>query len=119
MPRRPADLRTFTGGMLKTSAGGMLPYDNATYFTTAQLASLNAYLGGMQNESGIDTASLFATGDIRGNENLELTALETLFVRNHNYLAGELSAEHPGWSDEDLYQEAPQDQHRRLPGDDL
>src|SRR5581483_12391770 len=49
---------------------------------------------------------LFATGDRRGNENVELTALQTLFVRNHNRLATELQKQHPGWSDEQLYQEA-------------
>ena len=31
--------------------------------------------------------SMFATGDVRGNENLELTALQTLFMRNHNRIA--------------------------------
>ena len=60
----------------------------------------------MQNQSGIATASLFATGDVRGNENLELTTLETLFVRNHNLLAGKLRKQHPAWADERLYQEA-------------
>jgi hypothetical protein len=43
---------------------------------------------------------------VRGNENLELTALQTLFVRNHNRLARALQKEHPSWSDEQLYQEA-------------
>ena len=27
-----ADLRTFVGGLMKTSPGNMLPYDNSTYF---------------------------------------------------------------------------------------
>ncbi len=52
------------------------------------------------------TANLFVTGDVRGNENVELTALQTLFVRNHNLIAGELHAAHPTWTDEQLYQEA-------------
>ena len=100
------DLRTFSGGLLKTSPGNMLPYDNSTYFTPAQLASLNAVVGGMADDSGVPTSTLFATGDQRGNENLELTTLETLFVRNHNMLAGKLQKEHPKWTDEQLYQEA-------------
>ena len=52
------------------------------------------------------TSELFATGDIRGNENVELTALQTLFLRNHNLIASELGKEHPTWNDEQLYQEA-------------
>jgi hypothetical protein len=99
-------LRTHTGGQLKTSPGGLLPYDNATYFTAQQLASINRALGGMQNQGPLPTSDLFATGDIRGNENVELTALQTLFVRNHNAIASELQREHPRWTDEHLYQEA-------------
>jgi hypothetical protein len=100
------DLRTMSGGLLKTSPGGLLPYDNSTYFTPSQLASLNAYLGGMQNFGSLPTSDLFATGDIRGNENLEMTTIVTLFVDNHNMLARELAKEHPTWTDEQLYQEA-------------
>ena len=40
-------LRTHTYGLLKTSPGNMLPYDNSTYFTPAQLAIIN-----MANDSG-------------------------------------------------------------------
>jgi peroxidase len=99
-------LRTFSGGQLKTSAGNMLPYLTTNYFTAAQLTQLNAYLGGEQNQGPLSMSSLFATGDIRGNENLELTALQTLFLRNHNMIASQLQADHPNWSDEQLYQTA-------------
>jgi hypothetical protein len=101
-----AALRTGSGGQLKTSPGRLLPYDNATYFTAQQLTAINKSVGGMQNEGPLPTSSLFVTGDSRGNENLELTALQTLFVRNHNLIASELQQEHPSWSDEQLYQEA-------------
>jgi hypothetical protein len=95
-------LRTHLGGLLKTSPGNMLPYDNSTYFTPQQLALIH-----MANDSGaVATGNLFVTGDVRGNENVELTALQTLFVRNHNLIAGELQKAHPGWTDEKLYQEA-------------
>ncbi len=95
-------LRTFSGGRLKTSPGNMLPYNSLTYFTQSQLNALN-----MANDSGaVPSTSLFAAGDVRANENVELTALQTLFVRNHNLLAGELQQEHPAWGDEQLYQEA-------------
>ena len=58
----------------KTSPGNMLPYLNTTYFTAAQLAVFNSIAGGMQDATGVPTTALFATGDVRGNENLELTA---------------------------------------------
>jgi hypothetical protein len=95
-------LRTFSGGRLKSSPGNMLPYDNLTYFTQAQINALD-----MTNDAeAVSKSGLFAAGDVRANENVELTALQTLFVRNHNLVAGELQAEHPDWSDETLYQEA-------------
>src|SRR5205085_1838063 len=56
-------LRTHAGGLLKTSPGNMLPYDNLTYFTADQLK-----LFGMANDSGLAaTQDLFVTGDVRGN----------------------------------------------------
>ncbi len=43
-------LRTFSGGQLKTSPGGLPPLDNSTYFTAAQLAQINASVGGMADQ---------------------------------------------------------------------
>jgi hypothetical protein len=102
-------LRTFQGGLLKTSDNGLLlPLDNTTYFTPAQIAALN-----MANDSQLlPESQLFAAGDVRANENVELTALQTLFVRNHNLIATELAQQDPtkfgftSWTDENLYQEA-------------
>jgi peroxidase len=95
-------LRTFHGGLMKTSPGGFLPYDNTTYFTPAQITALNMANDAMQ----VPQSSLFAAGDVRANENIELTAVQTLFVRNHNRLAEQLHDLHPQWNDEQLYQEA-------------
>jgi hypothetical protein len=95
-------LRTFSGGLLKTSPGNMLPYDNTTYFTPDQITALN-----MANDAqAAPQSALFAAGDRRANENIELTALQTLFMRNHNRIATRLHQSHPGWNDEQLYQEA-------------
>jgi peroxidase len=99
-------LRTFAGGQMKTSPGGLPPLDNTTYFTPAQLAAINASVGGMGDDGPLPESDMFVTGDSRGNENLELTALQVLFLDNHNRIASELQQENPTWSDEQLFQEA-------------
>ncbi|KAF7236992.1 Myeloperoxidase [Varanus komodoensis] len=48
----------------------------------------------------------FEAGDKRVTVTLGLTALHTLFVREHNRLATELKALNPHWDGEKLYQEA-------------
>jgi hypothetical protein len=95
-------LRTFSGGHLKTSPGNLLPFDNTNYFTPAQITALN-----MANDAQqVPESALFAAGDVRANENIELTAMQILFMRNHNSLADQLHALNPSWTDEHLYQEA-------------
>jgi len=47
------------------------------------------------------------TGDPNnGNQNLGITAMQTLFLRFHNYIAFKLSSLNPFWSDEIIYQES-------------
>lgn len=41
-----------------------------------------------------------------GNQNVGITAMQTLFLRFHNYIAFKLSSYNPFWSDEIIYQEA-------------
>src|SRR4051812_6310067 len=90
---RAAALRTLQGGLMKTSAGNLLP------FNTAGLANANdAHI--------FPNSQLFLAGDVRANENPELTALQTLFVREHNRQAAALAVAHPAWTDEQLYQGA-------------
>ena len=48
----------------------------------------------------------FAAGDIRVAENPALTALHSLFLREHNYQVDLLSRQHPDWSGDQLYQQA-------------
>jgi peroxidase len=65
-------------GHMKTSAGGNLPIVNRA----------------------------FVAGDSRATENPDLTAITTLFVREHNYQVDQLRQKHPDWSGDRLYQTA-------------
>lgn len=85
-------LRTLSGGKMRTSAGNLLPLN------TRGLA--NADNGTAHPEQ------YYVAGDLRVNEQPGLTAMHTLFVREHNRWCDELAQAHPTWSDEDLYQEA-------------
>jgi len=51
---------------------------------------------------------LFLAGDVRANEQVALTAMHTLFVREHNRLAEEYAEENPEWDGEQIYQKARQ-----------
>ena len=94
---RANELRTFVGGELKTSAGNLLPLNSAM----------------LPNAGGTDP-SMFLAGDVRSNEQVGLTAMHTLFVREHNRLAGLLTVQNPLLTDEQLYQTA-----RRIVGAEL
>src|SRR5205085_10194928 len=101
-------LRTHVGGKLKTSPGAdgvtgtkddMLPLNNSATFPTGTLPMANdAHL--------VPSSQLFAAGDVRANENVELTSLQTLFVREHNRIADAISRANPRLSDEKIYQTA-------------
>ena len=90
---RAAALRSFEGGQLRTSAGNMLP------FNTDGLPNAN-------DAHRLPDDQLFLAGDVRANENPDLTSLQTLFMREHNRIAAENQQAHPDWTDEQLYQSA-------------
>ncbi len=93
---RAAALRTFSGGKLKVSgsAVGDLPPLNTTGLPNANDAHRVA------------DGQFFLAGDVRGNENIELTAMQTLFLREHNRIADQIAKANPGLSDEEVYQRA-------------
>jgi len=90
---RAAALRTLSSGKLKTSAGNMMP------FNIAGLPNAN-------DAHVVADSRLFLAGDVRANENVELTSLQTLFVREHNRQAAAIAANNASLSDEQIYQQA-------------
>lgn len=48
----------------------------------------------------------FVAGDIRVEENPDLTALQTLFLREHNRQVDQLKVAHPDWTGDQLYAQA-------------
>lgn len=89
---RASTLRENSGGRLLMTADGFMPKNT--------FGLPNA------NDLGAPADSLFLGGDIRANEQVGLTAMHTLFVREHNRWADTLSAQNPGWDDETVYQTA-------------
>ena len=85
-----SDLRLFKGGLLKQGSRfntlkGNLPFQEET-----------------PNNSVIP---FFVAGDERSNEQIGLTIMHTVWLREHNRIARQLMKINPCWSDEVLYQE--------------
>lgn len=76
---KTTELRSFEGGRLRVDELGNMP----------------------KAEDGF-----YAAGDVRANENIGLTSMHTLFVREHNRIADQLATDNPGWSDEQIFTEA-------------
>jgi peroxidase len=76
--------------------------------TAAVAASLRGEGGHMKtaNNSLPVVNGQFLAGDVRAAENPALTALQVLFVREHNWQVDRLHAKHANWDAEHLYQEA-------------
>lgn len=76
-------------GRLRTSTGNLLPFNSYSF-----------------NNVGGNGPDLFLSGDPRVNENVVLTSLHTLFVREHNFWCGIIGAIKPDFDDYQLYQHA-------------
>ncbi|MCA8942451.1 MAG: hypothetical protein KDB80_07795 [Planctomycetes bacterium] len=88
---RAAALRTLDGtGRMRTSAGDLLPFNT----------------GAMPNAPTEFDPTMFLAGDVRANEQNGLTAMHTLFVREHNYWAAFFATMWPAASGDELYEAA-------------
>ncbi len=83
-------LRTNDGtGRLRMSDGRLLPFND----------------NGLPNAGGSSDA-LFLAGDVRANEQVGLTAMHTLFVREHNRLANQIRSQNANLSGDQIYERA-------------
>ena len=83
-------LRLFKGGLLKQ--GG-------------RLETLKGNLPVEETLEECTSLPFFVAGDIRVNEQLGLTIMHTVWLREHNRITRELMRINPCWNDERLYQE--------------
>src|SRR3954468_17754992 len=89
-------LRTLSGGLLKSTpapTGALLPKNDGTQI-----------IDGLTGPS--TSTSLFVAGDTRVNEQVGITSMQTLLMREHNRQATLLSRANPVWTDEQVYQMA-------------
>lgn len=89
---RNAAIRETGTAFLKVSSGNLLP------FNTDSLTNANGFVS--------DPTTLFLAGDIRANEQLGLTVMHTLFVREHNRIAQNLINSDPGADSDAVYEQA-------------
>lgn len=87
-------LRTFSNGRLSTSVKNGHEY----------LPQSEDPLQHCQVTS--NTSICYASGDMRTNMHPQLTAMHTIWLREHNRLADKLASLNPQWNDATLYQEA-------------
>ncbi|XP_054167499.1 peroxidasin homolog pxn-1-like [Oppia nitens] len=92
------DLRKFIGGELKTqdmSDSGIKVRDLLPELTD-----------NLQDCKSSGRARCFKAGDVRVNENLGLTIVHTLFMREHNRIARQLRQINGHWNDDQLFEES-------------
>jgi len=77
---RAAWLRTFNNGKMKTSTGDLLPWNT---ITGEQWDPIDMNAPSMANDSD-HAVKTFVAGDVRAAEHPGITALHTIFVREHN-----------------------------------
>ena len=76
----------------------------STVEIAASLRNVDGTLASSDNGQALPIVNdTFVSGDVRVMENPELTAVTTLFMREHNFWVRALKAQHPEWTGEQLY----------------
>ena len=104
MTRALADPSTNT--IINTVAGylDLSQLYGSTEEAAASLRNPDGTLASSNNGQSLPVQNgAYVTGDPRVMENPELTAVTTLFMREHNYWVGRLKAQSPSWSGDQLY----------------
>jgi peroxidase len=104
------DTRSPSTDTIVNTTSGCLDLSQLYGSDTNSATSLSSGSDGTMKTSGrglylpiARVGDVFVTGDPRVMENPELTALTTLFMRNHNWWAATLKAQHPTWTGTQLY----------------
>lgn len=93
-------LRSFEDGKLRVSSGNLLPFNTIDGEYESEVDTLAPSMAGADAEG-----KMWVAGDFRAGEQVGLTSMHTIFVREHNRICDELIAE--GMTDdEEIYQEA-------------
>ena len=89
LPEEERELRAFRNGLLREGVkAGTLPEDPDPRLPCPGFTPC------------------FRAGDLRVNEQVVLTVMHTIFLREHNRIARQLGILNPQWNDERIYQEA-------------
>ncbi|GAA6221496.1 dual oxidase 1 [Lates japonicus] len=91
-------LRSFSGGLLTSSSEWNMPKEGGGRNLMWSAADPST---GERGPHG-----LYELGNAWANENMFTAAEGIIWFRYHNYVASKLHEEHPGWSDEKLFQNA-------------
>jgi prostaglandin-endoperoxide synthase 2 len=102
-------LRSGTGGRLKSQMIGAEEFSPFLFddvgVVKAEFAILDLPLG-LKKLTPEGKKTLFAAGGDRINSAAQTAMMNTLFLREHNRVAGELVKKNPGWDDDRLFETA-------------
>jgi hypothetical protein len=81
--------------------------DGTGHLLTAPDGNLPFFMPGLSNDCGAFDVTVnvpsSGSGDSRVDENLYLTAIHSLYFRNHNRIATYLKTQFPSWTDDELF----------------